>query len=268
MRSSITASALCVFTYGLSYGQSPAAPPAFDVASVKISELGRAGGEGSRKGTLHTAPGSVNLRNLTLKACVSWAYNVKDYQVSGPGWIDGERYDIVAKAANPVNDDDLRRMLQTLLADRFKLVFHRETKELPVYVLGIAKEGLKIKPSVGEGESSFQPAKGMGKLSLVVEHTSMSQFADLLSQPLQQPVVDRTGLQGGFDFTLDLAKYLAMDNPGSHEGEGMTRPVGISAVETALFMALREQLGLKLESKKNPIDLIVVDKAEKVPTEN
>jgi uncharacterized protein (TIGR03435 family) len=269
MKSATLGVGLCVFAACLCLGQTPAAP-AFDVASVKATELSRAGGEGSKRQSVNTSPGSLIMRNFSLKSCVQWAYNLKDYQVSGPGWIESERYDIVAKAADPVKDDELRRMLQALLADRFKLVCHRETKELPVYALGIAKEGLKMKPSVGEGESNFKPAKGLNRFSLVMEHTSMPQFADLLSQPLQRPVVDQTGLTGGFDFTLDLAKYLGMDmSQGPRpEGDGMTKPVGLSTIEGAVIMALREQLGLKLESKKSPIDMVVVDKAEKVPTEN
>jgi uncharacterized protein (TIGR03435 family) len=180
--------------------------------------------------------------------------------------MDGERYDIVAKAADPVKDGELRKMLQTLLADRFKLVFHRETRELPVYVLTVGKDGSKMKQSEGDGESSFKDGRG-SKMSLVADHTSMAQFADLLSQPLRRPVIDMTGLKGGFDFSIDLAKYVDMEQMRK-TGAGGSESDMMATSETAVVMALREQLGLKLESKKGPIDMLVIEKAEKAPTEN
>ena len=254
--------------------QGAAGTPSFDVSSVKISELSDMRGEAGRKANLRAEPGSLSIRNMTFKSCVSWAYHVKDYQVTGPGWIDGERYDIAAKAAGPVPEDALRIMLQGLLAERFKLACHRETRDLPVFVLTVAKDGLKMKPSEGEGESSFQPVKGVGKLAIAASHTTVSQFADLLGGPLRMPVLDETGLTGGYDFTVDLSRYIdlaAVQGPGGdpgHEGRGVTSPMDASIIENALVMAMREQLGLKLESKKRPIDMIVVDRAEKLPTEN
>lgn len=247
----------------------PAPPaPAFEVASVKISEPGGMGGEGSRKANLQAEPGSLNIRNLTFRSCVSWAYRLKDYQVSGTGWIENERYDIVAKAAGTAQEDDLRKMLQTLLAERFKLACHRETRELPVYILTVDKGGLKMKPSEGPGESSFQPVKGPHRLAISVSHTSVAQFADLLgSGPLQaQPVLDETGLVGAYDFAIDIGRYLDLSQ--GHDGDGVRSPMDRSTIENAVIMALREQLGLKVESKKHPVDMKVIDRAEKVPTEN
>lgn len=268
MRSLIRGAALFISACLVCLAQGPAGVPSFDVASVKVSELNGMGGEGSRKANLRAEPGSLSMRNLTFKSCVSWAYRLKDYQVTGPGWIDSERYDIVAKAAAPVKDDGLRKMLQTLLAERFKLACHRETRELPVYVLTVAKGGLKMKPSEGPGESSFQPVKGPNRLAVSLGHTSVAQFADLLSSgPLQgQPVLDETGLDGTYDFTIDVGRYLDLSQ--GHEGDGVKSPMDRSTIENAVIMALREQLGLKVESKKHPIDMMVVDRAEKVPTEN
>jgi uncharacterized protein (TIGR03435 family) len=275
MKSLILGAAILASVWFPGLAQGPSGAPSFDVASVKVSELNGMGGEGSRKANLRAEPGSLSIRNLTFKSCVSWAYHLKDYQVTGPGWIDSERYDIVAKAAVPAKDDDLRKMLQTLLAERFKLACHRETRELPVYILTVAKDGLKMKPSEGPGESSFQPVKGPNRLALSVSHTSVAQFADLLgSGPLQaQPVLDETGLDGTYDFTIDVGRYLdlaAMQGPGDGgpRREGGGSPVGAPAIENAIVMALREQLGLKVESKKHPIDMMVVDRAEKAPTEN
>ena len=238
----------------------------FELASVKVSELGRMGGEGSRKGNLSSEPGSLIIRNLTLKACVSWAYHVRDYQVTGPGWIENERYDIMAKSGDPVKEDGLRKMLQTLLAERFKLAVHRETRELPVYVLTVDRGGSRMKPSEGAGESSFQPVKSMGKLVMTISHTTVGQFADVLgSGLLQLPVLDQTGLAGAYDFTIDISRYI---DPTLGPGAGVTSPIDRSMAENAITMALREQLGLRLESKKSPLDIVVVDRAERVPTEN
>lgn len=239
--------------------------PAFDVASVKVSHMGGVG-EGRGKQHLTTDPGRLTLSNFSLRSCVQWAYNVKDFQVSGPDWIDSERYDIAAKSAEPAKDDELRKMLQGLLADRFKLVTHREMRELPVYVMTVGKDGVKMKKSEGEGESNIAPVKGMGKLALSAGHTSMAQLADLLSQPLQRPVLDQTGLQGSYDFVVDLSRYMDLNQV--QKGEGITSPIDRSSVESMILIGVREQLGLKLDQKKAPIDMIVIDKAEKAPTEN
>lgn len=249
--------------------------PAFDVASVKVSQVNNMGSEGGAKPNLTVTPDSLSMRNFSLHNCVQWAYHVGDYQVSGPDWIDSQRYDINAKAAGAVKEEELRRMLQSLLADRLKLAFHREIRDLPVFVLTVAKDGLKIKASEGEGESAFQPVKGGGKLAITVVHTSMGQFADQLRSPLQGPVLDETGLKGGFDFTVDVGKYLSLDqgqgirrDGDGPRGEGGRGGPDGATIETAIVLALRDELGLQLARKKAPVDMIVIEKAEKVPTEN
>jgi uncharacterized protein (TIGR03435 family) len=139
-----------------------------------------------------------------------------------------------------------------LLSDRFKLTFHRETKNLPVYELVVAKNGPKFHESQSEGEPSFKPSN---KMSLTVERMPMGQFADQISGPLRMPVVDMTGLKGRYDFTIDLSGYFNPDKPPTDPSE-------------IIVPALQDILGLKLESKKAPIETIVVDHAEKVPSEN
>ena len=270
MRTSRLGIALSVFTAVGVWAQAPS----FDVASVKISQVNNMGGEGGFKPNITVTPDSLSMRNFSLHNCVQWAYNVGDYQVTGPDWIDSQRYDINAKAAGAVNEEELRRMLQSLLADRLKMVFHREIRDLPVFVLTVAKDGLKMKASEGAGESAFQPVKGAGKLAITVVHTSMAQFADQLRSPLQGPVLDETGLKGGFDFTLDVGKYLSLDpGQGTHrEGDGPREGgrggLDGATIETAIVLALRDELGLQLARKKAPVDMIVIEKAEKVPTEN
>jgi uncharacterized protein (TIGR03435 family) len=228
-----------------------AADLTFDVASIKPS-LGTGGREeGGKRDQITTSPGSLTMRNVTLNSCMKWAYGVQDYQISGPGWTAEERYDIAAKAEAPALDDQLKLMLQTLLAERFKLTFHRQSKEFSVLALTVAKGGPKFHESEGEGESSFQT----GKASATAKRVAMPQFAEQLSGPLRMPVLDMTGLKGRYDFMVDLLPY-APERPDS--------PVDIIAI---VITALQEQLGLKVESRKSPIEVLVVDRAER-PSEN
>lgn len=237
-------------------------PPAFDVASVKPDKTGTNEGPGRGRELTRTSPGSLAMQNIRLNSAVVWAYDVKPYQVSGPDWINQERYDIAAKAAGPAPDADLRLMLRTLLADRFGLTFHRETRDLPVYALVVAKGGIKFHESATTGEMVMTPARG--KLAIEAQRASIAQAVDLLTRPLQRPVIDMTGLTGRYDFKFDLSSYLGDMEPGT----GVTKPIGVSDVMDILISALQEQLGLRLEARKAPIDMLIIDHAEKVPTEN
>jgi uncharacterized protein (TIGR03435 family) len=217
-----------------------AQPAAFEAAAIKPSK------DASRGVSWDTEPGRLNL-SATLKGMISIAYQVKDFQVAGgPKWIDGERFDINAKAEGPANDPQLLAMLQTLLADRFQLVFHHEQKVAPAYALVVAKSGLKIKPVEGATGSSSKGGRGV----LTAKGVTMAKLAERLSRTLDAPVADLTETPGAFDFKLEW----------SIEGDA-------NDVQSALFAALQSQLGLKLESRKLPLDLIVIDKAEK-PSEN
>ena len=113
----------------------PATPPSFDVASIRLSEPGRE--------SIEHVPGSLTMRHVRLTACIRWAYGIQEYQVSGPGWLNDIRVDIVAKAGTPVPEAELRRMLQTLLTERFKLAVHRQAKEIPALILTLGKNGHK-----------------------------------------------------------------------------------------------------------------------------
>jgi uncharacterized protein (TIGR03435 family) len=229
-----------------------AAQPAFDVASVRAGGAG----EGNRRENIQTSPGSLNMRNVTLRSATRWAYHVMDYQVSGPDWMNFERYDIVAKAAGPVSEDELRVMLRALLAERFKLTLHRETKELQAYVMVVAKGGIKFHESQNEGEPAFEPDRSL--TSVRFKRIPASQIIEMLSSVLHAPVINNTGLTGYYDATIDIGKYM-QDRPASDS------PADIMPV---LITGLQEELGLKLESKKMPLDLLIIDHAEKVPIEN
>lgn len=244
----------CAATLAAS-AQTTTAPQSFDVASIKVSQIGKAGGEGSRRENTQISPGSVNMRNVSLKTAIRWAWHIGDYQVSGPEWLANERYDIMAKAAGPAPDAELRIMMQSLLADRFKLAVHHQTKEMSAYALVVGKNGPKFQESHAEGESSVVPDQKTMKL--VVQRTPMAQLVDGLSNVLRAPVVDLTELKGRYDVTVDLAKYI-LDRNSTEPPD----PVSI------LTRGLQEELGLKLEPRKLAVDLVVVDHAEKIPAEN
>jgi uncharacterized protein (TIGR03435 family) len=223
-----------------------AGQPAFEVASVKVSR------STTRPG-VEVSPGSLTIDG-SLHYILGWGFDVKGYQVTGPGWLASERYRIAAKPAAPSSPVDLRRMLQTLLAERLKLAFHRETKELPVYALVVGKNGPRLTESKTEGEpvTTNNPKRvGSGGTSV---RTSMAHLADLLDGSCPDPVVDRTGLTGRYDFTLDLSSYL----PGIQPGD----------LPVILNEALQKQLGLGLEQRRVAVEMLIVDHIEKVPVEN
>lgn len=231
------------------------AQPAFDVASIRASQGGK--GEGSKRQIIQSSPGSLAMRNVTLKAAIRWAYHVMSYQISGPDWISFDRYDISAKAADAVPDKQLELMLQALLAERFKLTLHRETKELPCFVMVAAKGGVKFHESeITDGEPVVD--QNRASLSVEVKGIPAAQFVEELSNMLRAPVINNTGLSGRYDAKINVSKYL----PDGSGKEGSFDPI------STILLGLQEELGLKLESKKMPLDLLIVDHAEKVPVEN
>lgn len=199
-------------------------------------------------------PDSVTMRGVTLKDCIEWAYHVFAYQVSGPEAIDGARYDVAAKSAGAVKEAELRTMMQNLLADRFDLKLHRQTKETQAYVLTVGKTGAKFQESKAGEPTEFRPDQRT--LSVEVKGVPVAEIIDPLARMFQMPVVDRTGLKGRYDVSLHLAKYIPQ------QGDSGVDPLGI------VQRALEEELGLKLEPKKVALDFLVVDRAAKTPTEN
>lgn len=238
--------------------------PAFDVASIKPSQPGSRPNGPPKIGAeivdafLEVSPNSVTLRGARLGSIIKWAYAVQEHQVSGPGFLT-DRFDIVAKAGTAVPENQLRAMMQTLLAERFKLSFHRQTKEMSAYTLSVGKNGHKLKPSEGDGEAVLQPNNRMG---LTVKNARISEITGMLAQPLKQPIVDMTGLTGKFDFELDIMRYVSEEMLKPKAGDAPPDIIGIG------IAAIQEQLGLKIESKKIPVEILIIDHMEKVPTEN
>jgi bla regulator protein blaR1 len=223
-------------------------PPAaargeFEVASIKRSDPSHIGAQ-----TYFVPGGKFTALTAPLKSLVCFAYQLRDHQVAGgPGWIDSEPFDISAKAEVPASYDEIRIMLQTLLADRFQLKFHRETKEQPVYALVLAKNGPKLQEVKNEGRGVGSGARGR----INGNGADMATLATVLADKLGRSVIDRTGLKGVYDFLLTWTPdEVRADDPGP-----------------SLFTAIQEQLGLKLESTKGPVEVLVIDHAEK-PSEN
>ena len=227
--------------------------PAFEVASIKPS----LDPPGSASGIVETN-GRINAKNVTLRRCVRGAYNVPESQiVGGPKWVDQDRYYIEAKAAQPAGDHDLMLMLQTLLADRFKLVLHREQRSLSGYRLMVAKGGMKAQPSAPDRSSAGHSQRGR----IEAQSYTMAQLALKLSEVLQKPVLDTTGIPGKFDLKLEWTPDIMQAKPPS--ADQRSDP----ADSISIFVALQEQLGLKLEPVKVPTEVLVIDSAER-PVEN
>jgi uncharacterized protein (TIGR03435 family) len=232
----------------------PAGPRAFEVASVKRTTPPLSGGINS---STRLDPGRLTCTNVSLKKLIYESYGVKDYQVAGPDWLGTEIYDIAATLPPGTTGDEVLLMIQTLLAERFKLAIHRDSKELPVYALVVGKGGSKLEEvEFGRGSTSGSPGKLTGT------RVAIRNLTEFLSRQTGRPVLDMTGLKGFYNFTLTYTPDEAPSAPAPGT------PIPESAAGASLFSAIQEQLGLKLEARKASVEILVVDHAEKVPTEN
>ncbi len=225
-----------------------AAQATFSVASIRPSAEAV---KFENDGETRLLPGAVNMRDVTIETCIKWAYGVQRAQVSGPRLLTSERYDIVAKVDGAATDEEMKAMMQTLLSERFKLVFHREKKELRSFALVATKSGAKLK----QAASDEVPFRQNSRMGTVARATTMQQFADFLAGPVEKPVVDKTGLAGRWDFAFDFTKYMTDE------------PKGLDDFLLVLNETLQGELGLKLEPEKDVVDVMVVDRVEK-PTAN
>jgi uncharacterized protein (TIGR03435 family) len=218
--------------------------PAFEVASVKPSA---ATGQAYRMG-VEPAGNRFSARNVPLRMLILWAYDAAEWQVSGgPAWLDSERFDIDAKPERPATREQTMVLLQTLLAERFQLALHHESKEMPGYALVVEKGGAHLTPT--QSELGFQQAVRRGPPGQVTfVNVGMPRLSWFLKTQVGREVFDQTGLAGNYDFKLDWIP----DNLAQADASG-----------PSLFTAVREQLGLRLESRKGPVDFLVIDRAEK-----
>ncbi|HVW10082.1 MAG TPA: TIGR03435 family protein [Bryobacteraceae bacterium] len=230
--------------------QAPPNAPAFEAASIRSAQT-------PGPDSIVTAPGTLTARNESLLRLICWAYDTPQFQVTGPDWLGEERFDVVAKSSSGGDDDRLRLMLRRLLAERFGLQAHSDQKEMQVYAVTLAKGGFKMPESKEDGPPVFDRG---GPTLLTAHRVTMKDFAEKVSEPLRRPVIDETGLKGKYEIKIDVAAY--MQSTGQTQGEGQ---IDVMAV---LFNALQQQLGVKLESKKETVDILTVDHVEKQPTEN
>jgi uncharacterized protein (TIGR03435 family) len=246
--------------------QTPAAKTAdlkFEVASLRPSP------PGGRNGVIRPAPGGERYvaNNAPLKFMLTVAFRIKADQVSGgPDWMNTAPYDLNAKAERPSTTEELHVMLQNLLVERFRLQFHRETKEQPVYVLTVDNGEPKLHPHEAQNAGDpwiDQTIEQVVSVKMKARFVPMDYFAWRLSMLLDRPVVDRTGLKGGFDFDLNYTRDLP---PGIPEG-AMINGSPIDTSGPTIFEALRRQLGLRLTRQTAPVETLVIDHAEK-PVEN
>ena len=239
------------FSAGLAGGQSPdgGAAPRFDAASVKAVPYPA----GEFRAVLGTAlHGEVTLTDATMIECLRFAFGINNnFQFAGPDWIQSReyRFNIAAKAPADTSGAQLRLMLQNLLAERFRMALHHEQRDLSFLALVVAKEGLKMQ-AAKDGSDASGNAQIMGKI--FSNSMSMTQLTGLLSWFLGQSVLDMTGLQGWFDVKLEWPV------------EDAQAPV-VPLAAPPIFTALREQLGLALEPRQGPLEVIVIDHAEKTP---
>jgi len=230
----------------------------FTVATIKPSP-GRKG-----TGNLVASAATVTATNLSLDAMIAAAYGIATYQVSGPAWIRDEHFDIAAKTDAPLpGDEAMRPLLQDLLADRFALKLHRETRELPALVLTVAKGGPKMQRSeAGAAEVPFKKANKTDVARIAGAHLTMPQFADILSRRLSRPVLDKTALTSAYRIRLEWSPDSPITKPG--------RPNKFkrSGDLPSIFEAIKDQLGLRLDSQKSQVEVLVIDHIERAPTAN
>ena len=197
--------------------------------------------------------GRLAVRGFTVKALVQLGWHVRDVQVSGgPQWSGEDGYDITAKGDPSATDDQLRQMVQALLTERFQLVFHREMRELPVYAMVLGKGGTKLH----ESDVTERPGTNIGAGLISAQKIRMSILAQLLSSRLDRPVLDQTGLTARYDFKLE---WIPDDGPDT--------PSPANLAGSSIFTAIQEQLGLRLEVQKGPVEVLVIDRVER-PTDN
>jgi uncharacterized protein (TIGR03435 family) len=251
---------------GLLNGQSA---QKFEVASITPSQPGQI-----RYG-IRPAPGGERYlaSNVSLKIMITVAYRIRAEQVSGgPAWMDSEGFDMNAKAERPSSLEELHAMLQDLLADRFKLRFHRESKEMPMYALTVDKDGPKLTPhearSAGDPwiEPKVDPSSdGRLKMTWHATFAPMDFFAWRLSSFMDRPVVDETNLKGSYDFDLSFIQELPQPQGGP--AGTVVLPGRLDGSNSTIAESMRQQLGLRLERQKGPVEILVIDQAEK-PVEN
>ena len=229
---------------------------AFEVASIKLNPAGINGGR-----VQFPPGGKFSGDNVPLDFLIQQAYDIHDYQLIGPSWLAVNRFVIQAEAADHAADTPaLKVMLQNLLAERFHLKLHRETRELPVFELVVDKGGLKIQPLSAVETEKYGDRRGFGwnRDGIIANNATFAIMAQALTREVGRPILDKTGVSNKFDFKVKYGQSLSRADGGD----------GPAAGGDSIFSAIREQLGLRLDSRKAPVEVLVVDSCDKTATEN
>lgn len=236
----------------------------FEVASIKPAA------PNARGMGFQTEPGGrILMKNVTLRLLVTFAWDIRDHQlIGGPSWLDTEHFDILAKPESEIPRTQegaqlQRRMVQSLLAERFGFEYHRETRQMPIYALVITKNGPKLATSSPETQKELIMSRG----TLEAKNMKTLNLANALASRLGRNVVDKTGLTGDYDFTLEWTPDVGEGMGPKGLPEGPPKEAPPVADGPSLFTALQEQLGLRLDSQKGPVEILVIDRAEK-PSDN
>lgn len=260
-KGALTGPALILIGSCLLTGEDGPTALAFDVATAK-KNIGHSGGYDHR-----ISPEGITMQGVSMGYCIRLAYGLtaqRPYELVGPAWLDPPTdllFDIAGKCDRPVSLDQIKLMLQNLLKERFKLAVHREKRDLPAYLLTLAKPETGLQPSNG-GETKVRVGASH---RFLFRNVSMAQLALQLGPPMtSRAVVDMTGLKGSFDFALDLERY--MTDPET--GRVIAGPNGRIDEEGAVLRGVRDQLGLTLKAGRAPMEVLVVDHVEKIPVEN
>jgi uncharacterized protein (TIGR03435 family) len=243
---------LLAVAMSLARAQDTAGLPKFEVASVRISKAPPP----RPLFSMQTAPQSLTVLSASLMECLTWSHQIRRWQIAGPDWIEEQRYYIVAKVGAPVDEAEMRRMLRSLLTERFRIVVRTESKETDVVALVVTKSGPKFQPSAADTPPSvdvrFNPANGGVRWPF--RNMPLDRLEGILSGPHWDPVINRTGLAGNFDF--------AYERPRLEDESG--GPSSFPEIRSAL----EKQLGLTLERRRAPVKFLIVERAEKTPVEN
>jgi uncharacterized protein (TIGR03435 family) len=238
--------------------QSSSDSPAFEAVSIKPSQ------PGARGGGYNVNTGRLVAKNQSLRDLVKFGFGLQEYQLTGgPAWQDTDRYEIVATHPGAIKEAERRLMMQAMLADRFGLVIHRESKEISGYALVACKSGPKIH-AVEPGQHSMMLGRDAktSERTLTATSAGMAGLAEILANILARPVADKTGLEGLFDFAMEWTPdetQVGLRIPGKEVAE----PPADGPTGPSLFNALQDKLGLRLIADKAPVEVIVIDSAQK-----
>ena len=263
------------------FGQNAQDGPAFEVATIKQAPplTPELLGSGKVHPGVRIDRAYADFGGLSLTSLIAYAYRVKSYQVSGPDWMEGARFDVLAKLPDGVSKGGVPEMLQRLLAERFHLKPHMESRDIPVYALVIGKGGSKLSPKPVDYQPDYAVKYSAGKSSAAwldeLLPTTMEEYARTLSYAVDRPVVDQTGLRGEYMLPVFAAQCAVLDRSADVHmgrraaGEGQGAPADASSPLTPDSSVTKALVGgLKLEPRKLPMKMIVVDHVDMAPTAN